>query len=111
MSSQTIKEWLEKNLSGDDGVESSRFLICRTLGFRSRTYQSITSLEDLDGEPLSIPDDIGYVHGYFMAIADSDFAARDEAKLFYRLTIDGKNSDGRFICCKHIMRGGDDGQD
>ena len=113
MSEETVTKWLEEMVSKGADFDSCSFRIRRFMqlfGDKSDRYQTLRHLKDRDGEALVMPDDIGYVCGYFMGVTDVDFAGRVE-KAHYCITFLGVNSDGRFERHKHITKDVDDGQD
>lgn len=113
MSEVTVTEWLEDVVLKSEDFDSCSFRIRRfnqLFGDKTKRYQTLRHLKDRNGEALVMPDDIGYVCGYFMGVTDVDFAGRIE-KAHYCITFLGVNSDGRFERHKHITKGVDVRQD
>ena len=105
--SENLRAWIEEFTQKYTDLEFHSIRICKTRGrsHLASSYKVIASVPSPRGSRKFImPDDIGYVIGYCIAVADLDLREFDDQKVFYRIRVRGKNADGTFEHNRHFMR-------
>lgn len=105
--SEDLRAWIERVIKECPTLEFHSFRIDKTRGraWSDRSYKAISSVPaPRMSRRFIMPDDIGYIIGYCIAVADQDLREFDDQKVYYRVRARGKNADGTFENNKHFMR-------